>query len=130
LVASYNWQKAPGNQRLQDLSGGEIEMRKGGQTRHEIIRKAAAIFNQRGPEGAALSFESKQQPADETFDYAWKIGMDTRFAGTEAISNAVDRLMPGGCLAAARCIDADDGNPQGRKCSIRLERPRLASSIR
>jgi Bacterial regulatory proteins, tetR family len=30
-------------------------MRKGGQTRHAIIRKAAPIFNQKGYEGAALS---------------------------------------------------------------------------
>ena len=30
-------------------------MRKGEQTRQEIIRKAAPIFNQRGYEGAALS---------------------------------------------------------------------------
>jgi TetR/AcrR family transcriptional repressor of nem operon len=30
-------------------------MRKGEQTRHEIIRKAAPIFNQKGYEGAALS---------------------------------------------------------------------------
>src|SRR5260370_16588950 len=33
----------------------ETEMRKGEQTRQEIIRKAAPIFNQRGYEGAALS---------------------------------------------------------------------------
>ena len=37
-------------------------------------------------------FESKQQLADEAFDYGWKIAMDTHFEGTEAISNAVDRL--------------------------------------
>jgi TetR/AcrR family transcriptional regulator, transcriptional repressor for nem operon len=30
-------------------------MRKGEQTRHAIIRKAAPIFNQKGYEGAALS---------------------------------------------------------------------------
>src|SRR5258706_12552014 len=84
------------------------DMRKGEQTRRKIIRKAAPIFNQRGYEGAALSdlmqatglekggiyrhFESKQQLAGEAFDYAWKIALDTRFEGTEAISNAVDRL--------------------------------------
>lgn len=119
-------------------------MRKGEQTRHEIIRKAAPIFNQRGYEGAALSdlmqatglgkggiyrhFESKQQLAGEAFDYAWKIALDTRFEGTDGISNAVDRLkqlvrnfrdrrvglVPGGCPLLNTAIDSDDGNPQLR----------------
>ena len=119
-------------------------MRKGEQTRREIIRKAAPIFNQKGYDGAALSgvmratglekggiyrhFESKQQLAGEAFDYAWKIALDTRFEGTEAISNAVDRLkqivrnfrdrraglVPGGCPLLNTAIDSDDGNPQLR----------------
>lgn len=119
-------------------------MRKGEQTRHEIIRKAAPIFNQRGFEGAALSdlmqatglekggiyrhFESKQQLAGEAFAYAWKIALDTRFEGTDEISNAVDRLkqfvrnfrdrrarlVPGGCPLLNTAIDSDDGNPQLR----------------
>src|SRR5258708_11638464 len=83
-------------------------MRKGEQTRQEIIRKAAPLFNQRGYDGAALSdlmeatglekggiyrhFDSKQQLAAEAFDYAWKLALDTRFEGTQAISNTVDRL--------------------------------------
>src|SRR5260370_13132408 len=83
-------------------------MRKGEQTRQEISRKAAPLFNQRGYEGAALSdlmratglekggiyrhFESKQQLAEEAFDYAWKLAMDTRFEGTQETSNTVDRL--------------------------------------
>ncbi len=61
-------------------------MRKGEQTRLEIIRKAAPIFNQRGYDPAALSdlmratglekggiyrhFESKQQIAPESLDSA------------------------------------------------------------
>jgi TetR/AcrR family transcriptional regulator, transcriptional repressor for nem operon len=85
-----------------------MNMRKGEQTRHEIIRKAASIFNQKGYEGAAVSdlmeatglekggiyrhFDSKQQLAAEAFDYAWKLALDTRFEGTQAISNTVDRL--------------------------------------
>jgi TetR/AcrR family transcriptional repressor of nem operon len=119
-------------------------MRKGEHTRWEIIRKAASIFNQKGYDGAALSdlmratglekggiyrhFESKQQLADEAFDYAWKIALDTRFEGTEQISNAVDRLkqivrnfrerraglVPGGCPLLNTAIDSDDGNPQLR----------------
>ena len=77
-------------------------MRKGEQTRREIIRKAASIFNQKGYEGAALSdlmqatglekggiyrhFDSKQQLAGEAFDYAWNLALDTRFEGTQTIS--------------------------------------------
>ena len=120
-------------------------MRKGEQTRREIIRKAAPLFNQRGYDGAALSdlmratglekggiyrhFKNKQQLAAEAFDYAWKLAMDTRFKGTENIPNTVDRLkrlarnfwerrsglVPGGCPLLNTAIDADDGNPQLRR---------------
>ena len=115
-------------------------MRKGEQTRQEIIRKAAPIFNQHGYEGAALSdlmkatglekggiyrhFDSKQQLAAEAFDYAWNLALDARFEGTEEISNTVDRLkqivrnfrdrraglVPGGCPLLNTAIDSDDGN--------------------
>src|SRR6267142_2307773 len=83
-------------------------MRKGEQTRREIIRKAAPIFNQKGYNGATLSdlmrttglekggiyrhFESKQELAGEAFDHAWKIAMDGRFEGTQEIPNTVDQL--------------------------------------
>ena len=120
-------------------------MGKGEQTRQDIIRKAAEIFNQRGYEGAALSdlmkatglekggiyrhFESKQQLATEAFDYAWKLAVDTRFAGTQEIPDTVDRLkqlvrnfqdrrsglVPGGCPLLNTAIDSDDGNPQLRE---------------
>jgi TetR/AcrR family transcriptional repressor of nem operon len=120
-------------------------MRKGEHTRQEIIRKAAPIFNQRGYDGAALSdlmkatglekggiyrhFASKQQLAAEAFDYAWKLALDTRFEGTQAISNTVDRLqqivrnfrdrraglVPGGCPLLNTAIDSDDGNPRLRE---------------
>ena len=120
-------------------------MRKGEQTRQEIIRKAAPIFNQQGYDGAALSdlmkatglekggiyrhFESKQQLAAEAFDYAWNLVLDLRFEGTEGIPNTVDRLkqvvrnfrdrraglVPGGCPLLNTAIDSDDGNPQLRE---------------
>jgi TetR/AcrR family transcriptional repressor of nem operon len=120
-------------------------MRKGEQTRQEIIRKAAPIFNQRGYEGAALSdlmkatglekggiyrhFDSKQQLAAEAFDYAWNLALEKRFEGTEEIANSVDRLkqvvrnfrdrraglVPGGCPLLNTAIDSDDGNPQLRE---------------
>jgi len=125
--------------------GGRVDMRKGEQTRQEIIRKAAPIFNQRGYDGAALSdlmratglekggiyrhFDSKQQLAGEAFDYAWKLAIDTRFEGTQDIPDTVDRLrlfvrnfrdrraglVPGGCPLLNTAIDSDDGNPQLRK---------------
>lgn len=124
-------------------------MRKGEQTRQEIIRKAAPIFNQQGYDGAALSdlmkatglekggiyrhFESKQQLAAEAFDYAWNLVMDIRFEGTEGIPNTVDRLkrvvrnfrdlraglVPGGCPLLNTAIDSDDGNPQLRGRALR-----------
>jgi TetR/AcrR family transcriptional repressor of nem operon len=119
-------------------------VRKGEETRQEIIRKAAPIFNQKGYDGAALSdlmratglkkggiyrhFESKQELAVDAFDHAWKIAMDTRFEGTEEIPNTVDRLnqvvrnfrdrctglVPGGCPLLNTAIDSDDGNPRLR----------------
>src|ERR1700680_1244711 len=120
------------------------DMRKGEQTRREIIRKAAPLFNQKGYDGAALSdlmkatglekggiyrhFESKQELAGEAFDHAWKLAMDARFEGTQEIPNTVDRLkqivrnfrdrragvIPGGCPLLNKAIDSDDGNPQLR----------------
>jgi len=119
-------------------------VRKGEQTRQEIIRKAAPIFNQKGYDGAALSdlmqatglekggiyrhFESKEELAGDAFDHAWKIAMDARFEGTEEIPNTVDRLkqivrnfrdrrtglVPGGCPLLNTAIDSDDGNPKLR----------------
>src|ERR1700726_3448423 len=119
-------------------------MRKGEQTRQEIIRKAAPIFNQKGYDGAALSdlmkatglekggiyrhFESKQELAGEAFDDAWKLGRDGRFEGKQELPNPVDRLkqivrnfrdrragvIPGGCPLLNTAIDSDDGNPQLR----------------
>jgi TetR/AcrR family transcriptional repressor of nem operon len=119
-------------------------VRKGEQTRQEIIRKAAPIFNQNGYAGTALSdlmratglekggiyrhFGSKQELAGDAFNYAWKLAMDTRFKGTEQIPNTVDRLkqivrnfrdrrtgvVPGGCPLLNTAIDSDDGNPRLR----------------
>ena len=117
-------------------------MRKGEQTRREIIRRAARIFNQKGYDGAALSdlmratglekggiyrhFGSKQELAGEAFDHAWKLAMDARFEGTQEIPNTVDRLkqivrnfrdrraIPGGCPLLNTAVDSDDGNPRLR----------------
>jgi len=114
-------------------------MRKGEQTRQEIIRKAAPIFNQRGFSGAALSdlmkatglekggiyrhFDSKEMLAAEAFDYAWRETLNARTLDLDTISNTVDRLkqfvanfverrgiIPGGCPLLNTAIDTDDGN--------------------
>jgi TetR/AcrR family transcriptional regulator, transcriptional repressor for nem operon len=124
-------------------------MSKGEQTRQEIIRKAAPIFNQRGYDGAAISdlmratglekggiyrhFDSKQQLAAEAFDYAWRETLDARIHDLDTISNTVDRLkqlvanfverrgiIPGGCPLLNTAIDTDDGN------SVLRERARKA----
>src|SRR5579864_3251224 len=119
-------------------------MRKGEQTRQDIIRKAAPIFNQKGYDGAALSdlmratglekggiyrhFESKEELAGDAFDHAWKVAMDARFQGTDQIPNTVDRLkqivrnfrdrrtglVAGGCPLLNTAVDCDDGNPKLR----------------
>jgi TetR/AcrR family transcriptional repressor of nem operon len=124
-------------------------MRKGEQTRLEIIRRAAPIFNQRGYDGAALSdlmratglekggiyrhFSSKEALAAEAFDYAWRETFDSRIRDLDTISNTVDRLkqlvanfverrgvIPGGCPLLNTAIDTDDGN------SVLRERARKA----
>jgi TetR/AcrR family transcriptional regulator, transcriptional repressor for nem operon len=114
-------------------------MRKGEQTRQQIIRKAAPIFNQRGYDGAALSdlmratglekggiyrhFSSKEALAAAAFDYAWRETLDARIHDLDTVSNSVDRLkqlvanfverrgtIPGGCPLLNTAIDTDDGN--------------------
>ena len=116
-------------------------MSKGDETRREIVRKAAALFNQKGYEGTALSdlmratglqkggiyrhFGSKEQLAAEAFDYAWETAVGVRQAGAEHCANSVDRLklmvrnfieqreglVPGGCPLLNTAIESDDGNP-------------------
>ena len=124
-------------------------MRKGEQTRQEIIRKAAPIFNRQGYEGAALSdlmratglekggiyrhFDSKEQLAAAAFDYAWEETVNARIRDLDGISNKVDRLkqlvanfverrgiIPGGCPLLNTAVDTDDGN------SVLRERARKA----
>ena len=83
-------------------------MRNGGQTRQNILRQAAALFNRQGYAGASMSdimqatglqkggiyrhFESKEALALEAFDYA-VAQMAARFtAALEGREHAVDRL--------------------------------------
>lgn len=118
-------------------------MSKGEETRQHIIEKAAALFNQRGYEGTALSdlmeatdlrkggiyrhFASKEELAEEAFEHAWSVAWRTRVHGLEAIPNSADRLkklvrnfvevrppLPGGCPLLNTAIETDDGNARLR----------------
>jgi AcrR family transcriptional regulator len=41
--------------------------------------------------GIYRHFDSKQQLAAEAFDYAWKLALDTRFGGTQAMVSRLQR---------------------------------------
>jgi len=113
---------------------------KGQQTKQEIVRKAAPLFNQKGYAGTSLSdlmdatglqkggiyrhFSDKQELATEAFDYSWQKAVTGRLEGVENVLNSVDRLkrmvdnfvdmraglVPGGCPLMNTAIEADDGN--------------------
>jgi TetR/AcrR family transcriptional repressor of nem operon len=114
-------------------------MSKGEQTRQEIIRKAAPVFNQKGFAGTSLSdlmnatglqkggiyrhFASKEELATEAFDYSWQRAVNRRLNGLKSVPDSVDRLkkmidnfveirsgVPGGCPLMNTAIEADDGN--------------------
>jgi TetR/AcrR family transcriptional repressor of nem operon len=116
---------------------------KGEKTRDKIIRKAAAVFNQRGYSGTSLSeimeetglekggiyrhFESKEDLAVAAFDYAWSEIRQRRLAILNEIPTPLGKLrgmvdnfsarpsaVPGGCSLMNTAIDADDGNPMLR----------------
>jgi len=120
-------------------------MTKGEQTRREIVRKAAPLFNQKGFEGTSLAdlmdatglqkggiyrhFSSKEELAVEAFDYAWQKAVSGRLDGLDRLPDAVDRLkklvenfvlrrsglVPGGCPLLNAAVEADDGNPRLRE---------------
>src|SRR6266403_126561 len=113
---------------------------KGQETKKEIVRKAAPLFNQKGYAGTSLSdlmdatglqkggiyrhFSGKEELATEAFDYSWQKAVTGRLEGVENVLNSVDRLkkmvdnfvdmraglVPGGCPLMNTAIEADDGN--------------------
>jgi TetR/AcrR family transcriptional regulator, transcriptional repressor for nem operon len=113
---------------------------KGQETKQEIVRKAAPLFNQKGYAGTSLSdlmdatglqkggiyrhFSGKEELATEAFDYSWQKAVSGRLEDVENLPNAVDRLkkivdnfvdmrtglVPGGCPLMNTAIEADDGN--------------------
>jgi TetR/AcrR family transcriptional repressor of nem operon len=115
-------------------------MSKGDETRQDIIRQAATLFNRKGFAGTALSdlmqatglkkggiyrhFESKEQLASAAFDYAWNVAASVRQFHVRDRANCLDQLkqmvrnfteyreglVPGGCPLLNTAIDSDDGN--------------------
>jgi TetR/AcrR family transcriptional regulator, transcriptional repressor for nem operon len=113
---------------------------KGRQTRRDIVRKAAPLFNQKGFAGTSMSdlmaatglqkgglyrhFESKELLAQEAFDYAWEKAVNGRLDGLDEVPDAVGRLkgmianfinkreglVAGGCPLMNAAIESDDGN--------------------
>jgi TetR/AcrR family transcriptional repressor of nem operon len=111
---------------------------KGEKSRLNIVAKAAVIFNQRGFEGCSMQdiveavglekgsiyghFSSKEELAQEAFDFAWADTVQKRMGNLDTVNDAVDRLklhvrnyvntpsFPGGCPWLNTAVDADDGN--------------------
>jgi TetR/AcrR family transcriptional repressor of nem operon len=119
----------------------ELDVTKGEQTRNDIVRKSAPLFNQKGYEGTSLSdlmaatglqkggiyrhFSSKEELATEAFDYSWGKAVNGRLDGVAEVPGCVNRLkkmidnfvelraglVPGGCPLMNTAVEADDGNP-------------------
>src|SRR3984957_15247277 len=128
-VSSIYLYRAISDHMIAELALLGADVRKGEQTRQEIIRKAAPIFNQKGYEGATVSdlmratglekggiyrhFGSKQELAGDAFDYAWKIEMDRlleaksrfriQFTASNKSCGTFGTGAPGWCREAARC---------------------------
>ena len=117
-------------------------VRSGDETRENIIRQAAALFNTQGFAGASMSdimaatglqkggiyrhFESKEQLALESFDYAVQVMGDRFRDALDGKRTAMERLhaiisvfariptdppVPGGCPVMNAALENDDGNP-------------------
>ena len=117
-----------------------MRVTKGQQTRREIVKKAAPLFNKKGFEGTSLSdlmhatglqkggiyrhFSSKEELATAAFDYSWGKAVQRRLGDVAAVPDCVDRLkkmidnfvdlrsglVPGGCPLMNTAVESDDGN--------------------
>ena len=124
-----------------------IQTTKGERTRSRIVEEAAAVFNQRGYEGASLQdimeatglekgglyrhFASKEELAAECFRYAWDKVMERRANDLKDVEGAIAKLqrmverfatrpsvVPGGCALMNTAVEADDGNPKLRRLAL------------
>ena len=117
-------------------------VRSGDETREKIIRQAAVLFNTQGFAGASMAdimaatglqkggiyrhFESKEQLALESFDYAVRVMGDRFRDALDGKRHSLERLraiisvftrtatdppVPGGCPVMNAGIENDDGNP-------------------
>jgi TetR/AcrR family transcriptional repressor of nem operon len=122
-------------------------MTKGEQTRRRLVAEAAGLFNQRGYEGSSLHdimqatglkkggiyrhFASKDELAQEAFDFAWRATYEARLKNLDGVLNSVDRLkqfvanfvevrspVPGGCPLLNTAVEVDDGNTALRKRAV------------
>jgi len=120
----------------------EEHMSKGDQTRNMIMRRSAPVFNRLGYTGASLTdimaatglekggiynhFHSKEQLAEETFDYAVRVvgramleavreqppGLEQLEALLEYyVDYVLDPPVPGGCPLLNTAVESDDANP-------------------
>ena len=119
-------------------------MTKGEVTRQKIIEQAAPLFNRLGYAGCSMQdimaatglekgglyrhFSSKEELAEEAFQYSWAKVLDTRWEGIDSMEGSIEKLrflvrrfveirsiIPGGCPVLNTAIDSDDGNPALRK---------------
>ncbi len=122
-------------------------MTKGEQTRQRLVAEAAGLFNRHGYEGSSMQdimqatglqkggiyrhFGTKEELAQEAFDYAWRETFEARLKDLDAVDNAVDRLkqfvanfvevrppVPGGCPLLNTAVEGDDGNAALRKTTL------------
>jgi AcrR family transcriptional regulator len=120
----------------------ESEMGKGDETRGRIIERATEVFNCQGYFGASMSdimratglnkggiynhFESKEELALESFDYAMGLIQRRMSEAVESKESAADRLLaiisetfelaedrpfPGGCPLLNTAVESDDAHP-------------------
>jgi TetR/AcrR family transcriptional repressor of nem operon len=122
-------------------------MTKGEQTRQRLVAEAAGLFNRHGYEGSSMQdimqatglqkggiyrhFGTKEELAQQAFDYAWRETIHARLKNLDAVDNAVDRLkqfvanfvevrppVPGGCPLLNTAVEVDDGNSALRKHAL------------
>jgi TetR/AcrR family transcriptional repressor of nem operon len=141
------------------MGNGNNGMTKGEQTRQRLVAEAAGLFNRRGYEGSSMQdimqatglqkggvyrhFGSKEELAQQAFDYAWHETFEARLKNLDAIDNALDRLkqfvanfveirppVPGGCPLLNTAVEADDGNTALRKRALAALRAWRSALVR
>ena len=126
-------------------------MTKGEATRQRIIEQAAPLFNQHGLAGSSIDdvldatglekgglyrhFASKQELAAECLKYSFSLMFDSRIGDAGHIHHSIDKLrylvdrfvstpspLKGGCPLMNAAVDADDGDQELRRLSMKALR--------